>query len=69
MKAPLVLMPRWRCQSYITKTFIHTLYHEYLMNIFASINFAACRQNPELKEWVMIDYDCCSKRSMPKVRA
>ncbi len=37
--------------------FIHTFNHEYLMNIFALINFAACRQNPELKEWVMIDHD------------
>ncbi len=27
----------------------------HMMNIFALINFAACK----LKEWVMIDHDCC----------
>ncbi len=56
MKAPQVLMPRWRCQSYIyianTKELFYT--HEHMMNIFA---LAAC--NCKLKEWVMIDHDCC----------
>ena len=31
------------------------LYKILMMNIFALINFAACKLN----EWVMIDHDCC----------
>ena len=40
----------------IKLAFIHTLFMIIMINIF---NFAACRIQGKLEEWVMIDDDCC----------
>ncbi len=39
MKAPRVLMPRWRCQSYITIKLLIASFYTHI----DEINFAACR--------------------------
>ncbi len=65
MKAPRVLMPRWRCQATEHKATNSFYTHYIMMNIFALTNFAACTVQAEsritgkLKEWVMIDHNGC----------
>ncbi len=58
-KALQVLMPRWRCQLKLHN--IKLLIASFYTYIDYDDNFTACKiQNHwELKEWVMIDHDCC----------
>ncbi len=57
MEAPLVLMPRWRCKSYIHNSTFYTHIdqcHKILIFLHAGSIITG-----KLTEWVMIDYDCC----------
>ena len=61
MKAPRVLMPRWRCLSYNYNNkasfYTHIDYETCLILLHAESRFIP--ESEKLKEWVMIDDDCC----------